>query len=129
MPTRWWRGDTLVCLLPLTAETHGFLDAALFARLPRGAHLINVGRGDHLVEADLQPALDAGQLSAATLDAFSQEPLSRDHPFWGDPRILVTPHIATRTDSLVIARQTLDNLALLRQGRRPANQVDLSRGY
>jgi len=121
--------DTLVCLLPLTAETHGFLDAALFAKLPRGAHLINVGRGDHLVEADLQPALDAGQLSAATLDAFSQEPLPQDHPFWGDPRILVTPHIATRTDSLVIARQTLDNLASLRQGRRPANQVDLARGY
>jgi glyoxylate/hydroxypyruvate reductase A len=121
--------DTLVCLLPLTAETHGFLDAALFAKLPRGAHLINVGRGDHLVEADLQPALDAGQLSAATLDAFSQEPLPPGHPFWGDPRILVTPHIATRTDSLVIARQTLDNLASVRQGRRPANQVDLARGY
>ena len=121
--------DTLVCLLPLTTETHGFLDAGLFAKLPRGAHLINVGRGDHLVEADLQPALDAGQLSAATLDAFSQEPLPSDHPFWGDPRILVTPHIATRTDSLVIARQTLDNLASVRQGRRPANQVDLARGY
>jgi glyoxylate/hydroxypyruvate reductase A len=121
--------ETLVCLLPLTGETHGFLNAALFAKLPRGAHLINVGRGDHLVEADLRPALDAGQLSAATLDAFSQEPLPPEHPFWGDSRILVTPHIATRTDSLVIARQTLDNLASVRQGRRAANQVDLARGY
>ncbi|MFT7116590.1 MAG: glyoxylate/hydroxypyruvate reductase A [Rhodoferax sp.] len=121
--------DTLVCLLPLTPQTQGFLNARLFDRLPRGAHLINVGRGDHLVEADLLPALASGQLSATTLDAFSQEPLPKNHPFWGHARILITPHIATRTDRLVIAQQTLANLALLQQGGRPANQVDLARGY
>jgi glyoxylate/hydroxypyruvate reductase A len=121
--------DTLLCLLPLTPLTRGFLNAALFAKLPRGAHLINVGRGDHLVEADLLPALEGGQLSAATLDAFSVEPLPTGHPFWGDPRILITPHIATRTDGLVIAQQTLANLASLRQGQRPSHQVDLERGY
>ena len=121
--------DTLVCLLPLTPQTRGFLNASLFARLPRGAHLINVGRGDHLVEADLLPALNGGQLSAATLDALSVEPLPAGHPFWGDPRILITPHIATRTDRLVIAQQTLANLASLLQGQRPPHQVDLERGY
>ena len=121
--------DTLVCMLPLTPQTRGFLNAALFARLPRGAHLINVGRGDHLVEADLQPALDSGQLAAATIDAFSQEPLPPGHRFWGDPRILVTPHIATRTDRQVIVQQTLANLAAVRRGERPVNQVDLARGY
>lgn len=121
--------DTLVCLLPLTPETHGFLNADLFSKLPHGAHLINVGRGDHLVEADLLRALERGQLSAATLDAFSQEPLPASHPFWKDPRILVTPHIATRTDRLVIAQQTLANLAALEQGIRPVNQVDIDRGY
>jgi len=121
--------DTLVCLLPLTPQTRSFLNVDLFAKLPRGAHLINVGRGDHLVEADLLPALDRGQLSAATLDALSQEPLPAGHPFWGDPRILITPHIATRTDRLVIAQQTLANLASLQRGQRPANQVDLERGY
>ncbi|MDQ0081569.1 glyoxylate/hydroxypyruvate reductase A [Variovorax boronicumulans] len=121
--------DTLVCLLPLTPQTQGFLDADLFARLPRGAHLVNVGRGAHLVEADLLRALDLGQLSAATLDAFTQEPLPAEHPFWGDPRILVTPHIATRTDTSVIARQTLHNLALVQRGERPHTAVDLDRGY
>ncbi len=121
--------DTLVCLLPLTPQTQGFLNAALFEQLPRGAHLINVGRGDHLVEADLLTALASGQLSAATLDAFSQEPLPASHPFWDEPRILITPHIATSTDPRVIAQQTLDNFASIEHGRRPPNQVDLARGY
>jgi len=121
--------DTLVCLLPLTDETRGFLCAGLFARLPRGAHVINVGRGAHLVEADLLAALDDGRLGAATLDAFAQEPLPPAHPFWRHPRIVVTPHVATRTDAATIARQTLDNLALLRRGIRPAAAVDAAQGY
>ena len=121
--------DALVCLLPLTAETHGFLDAGLFAQLPPGAHVINVGRGDHLVERDLLDALDSGRLSAATLDTFSIEPLPAGHPFWNHPRILVTPHVATRTDRTVIAHQTLANLAALERGERPQHQIDFDRGY
>jgi glyoxylate/hydroxypyruvate reductase A len=121
--------DTLICLLPLTPATCGFLGAGLFARLPRGAHLINVGRGEHLVESDLLAALDAGQLGAATLDAFIEEPLPPGHPFWAHPGILITPHIATRTDVAVIAQQTLANLASLNRGQRPETAVDLQRGY
>jgi glyoxylate/hydroxypyruvate reductase A len=121
--------DALVCLLPLTPQTRGFLNADCFAKLPRGAHLINVGRGDHLVEADLLAAIESGQLGAATLDALSQEPLPADHPFWREPRILVTPHIATRTDRAVIATQTLANLAAVHRGERPLQQVDMQRGY
>ena len=121
--------DTLVCLLPLTPETQGFLDARAFACLPKGAHVINVGRGAHLVEADLLAALASGQLAFATLDAFTQEPLPPEHPFWRDPRILVTPHVATRTDATVIARQTLQSLAALKRGERPLNTVDLDLGY
>ncbi|WP_454732789.1 MULTISPECIES: 2-hydroxyacid dehydrogenase [Cupriavidus] len=121
--------DTLVCLLPLTAQTQGFLNAAVFARLPRGAHVVNVGRGSHLVEADLLRALDDGTLGAATLDAFAQEPLPAGHPFWHHPRVVVTPHIAARTEAAAIARQTLDNLAQLRRGQRPAMAVDPQLGY
>lgn len=121
--------DTLVNLLPLTDATRGVLNAGLFAGLPRGAHLVNVGRGEHLVEADLLAALASGQLAAATLDAFATEPLPADHAFWRHPQITVTPHIATRTTAAEIARQTLANLAAVRAGQPCAALVDLSRGY
>lgn len=121
--------NALVCLLPLTPKTHGFLSERVFARLPPGAHLINVGRGDHLVEADLLAALASGQIGCATLDTFSGEPLPSAHPFWDEPRITLTPHIASRTDLEVIAHQTLDNLTQVRQGLRPPSSVDPRRGY
>lgn len=121
--------DTLVCLLPLTTETQGFLSADLFVQLPRGAHVINVGRGDHLVEGDLLDAIASGHIGGATLDAMSREPLAPDHPFWREKRVTITPHIASRTDLGVIARQTLDNLARVGQGQRPSASVDPERGY
>jgi len=121
--------DTLVCLLPLTDETRGFLNAALFAHLPRGSHLINVGRGAHLVEADLLAALASGQLAAATLDTTHVEPLPTNHAFWRDPRILVTPHIATRTSATAVARQTLANLNIVRAGQMPDTRTTRANGY
>ena len=89
--------DILICLLPLTEATQGILDARLFSQLPRGAGLINVGRGGHLVETDLLDALDTGQLSGAMIDVLESEPPAPDHPFWNHPRIVMTPHIASMT--------------------------------
>lgn len=121
--------QTIVCLLPLTPETRGFLGRRVFSLLPGGAHLISVGRGEHLVESDLLDALQSGQLARATLDVLPVEPLPAAHPFWDHPRITITPHIAALAGAGSVAYQALSNLLALREGREPENKVDRARGY
>ena len=121
--------NILVCLLPLTPTTTNILNAQLFAQLPRGAYVINVGRGSHLVEDDLLAALDCGQLSGACLDVFRQEPLPIDHPFWQRKEIIVTPHISSVTDPQAAARQIVVNYRRLQQNQPLLNIIDRARGY
>lgn len=102
--------DILICLLPLTQDTYGILNHDVFASLPYGASLINVGRGGHLSEKDLLHALESGHISAAILDVFENEPLDRNHPFWQHPKILITPHIAAITHTESAGLVLLENI-------------------
>ncbi|HLD73386.1 MAG TPA: glyoxylate/hydroxypyruvate reductase A [Bdellovibrionota bacterium] len=119
----------LVCLLPLTHDTKGILNSKLFKKLPKGAYLINVARGELLVEEDVLKALDLKLLSGACFDVFCKEPLPEEHPFWAHPRITITPHISSVTNPKTAAPQLLENYNRSLQNKPLLNLVDRKRGY
>ena len=92
------RAQVVVNLLPLTPDTRGLLNAAFFAALPRGAGVVNLARGAHVLDDDLLAALNSGQVGHAVLDVFHTEPLPPDHPYWQHPQVTVLPHAAAATD-------------------------------
>ncbi len=119
----------LICMLPLTPDTAGILNRETLSQLPRGAYLVNLARGGHLVEADLPPLLESGRIAGATLDVFQEEPLPPQHPFWKDPRIAITPHISALTIRSEAARQIAEKIVALQRGERVVGLVDRSKGY
>lgn len=123
------RTDIVVNLLPLTPATRGLLCARTFDALPRGASLVNLARGAHVVEADLLAALDSGHLRHAVLDVFATEPLPADHRCWLHPNVTVLPHAAAQTDARSAAAVAAANVRRVRSGEAAQNQVDRARGY
>lgn len=123
------QAEIVVNLLPLTPETRGLVDARLLAALPAGAALVNLGRGAHVVEADLLQALDRGHLRHAVLDVFQHEPLPAAHPFWHHPRVTVLPHAAALTDARSASAVVAANLRAWQAGRPVRHRVDRARGY
>ena len=119
----------LVCLLPLTPETRGILDARTLALLPRGSCVINVARGAHLVEPDLLAALESGRLAHAYLDVFETEPLPPEHPFWSHPGISLTPHVAALTEPRTALPVVIRNLRRAQRGEAPEGLVNHEAGY
>lgn len=121
--------NVLVCLLPLTGETEEILNLALFKQLNQPGFLINVGRGEHLVEEDLIYALDMNLLNHASLDVFQKEPLPESHPFWGRDQITITPHIASVTEPEEVSELILENYKRMLSSMTLINRVDRYKGY
>jgi glyoxylate/hydroxypyruvate reductase len=121
--------DIAVCLLPLTKETEGIFCARTFAMMSKGSMLVNVGRGRHVVAADLIAALDSGQLSYAALDALSPEPLPPDSPLWLHPKVTIMPHVARRPTVAQLVTEIAANLKSLASGGRLLQEIDRTLGY
>ncbi|MBC7157024.1 MAG: glyoxylate/hydroxypyruvate reductase A [Rhodobacteraceae bacterium] len=123
------RAEIVVLLLPHTSETENLLDARRLALLPRGAVIVNPGRGALIDDAALLDALDRGHIGHATLDVFRTEPLPPAHPFWAHPGVTVTPHIASETRPETSAPVIAENIRRGEAGEPFLHLVDRARGY
>lgn len=123
------RTEILVLLVPVTDETRGLMTAGQLARLPRGAFLINVGRGALLDDDAVLSALDSGQLAGAALDVFNPEPPPADHPYWSHPLVEITPHISSLSEVTSGARILAAQYRRVQAGEPMTDLVDRVRGY
>jgi glyoxylate/hydroxypyruvate reductase len=121
--------DIVVCLLPLTRETEGILCARTFAMMPKGAMVINIGRGGHVVDQDLIAALDSGQLSYAALDALKPEPLPPESPLWTHPKVTIMPHVARRPTVAQLVTEIGNNIRSIEAGGGLLQEIDKGKEY
>jgi len=121
--------DFLINLLPLTSKTKGILNRNTFQKLPKESFLINVGRGEHLIEEDLINALNASLLSGALLDVFVKEPLPKEHLFWKHSKIQITPHVASLTNVDTAIEQIIENYRRFLKKEKVLNRISLKKGY
>ncbi len=119
----------VVCMLPLTDATRGILNLANLSCLPAGAYVVNVARGEHMVEGDLLQLLNSGHLAGAVLDVFAPEPLAAESAMWRHPKVIVTPHISARTLMEETMLQIVGKIRALERGETVAGMVDRTRGY
>ena len=123
------RSEVLVCLLPRTVSTDNFLNRNTLKMLPRGARIINCGRGEAIDDDALLEAIHDGQVSGAVLDVFKTEPLPINHPYWGEPNVLVTPHCASKPDPKTASAVIIEKIKKLEQGLLVEGLVDRTRTY
>jgi len=121
--------DILVCLLPLTPQTHHLLNEKTLMLLPKGAKFINFARGGIVNQDDLQRLLKAEFIDHAVLDVFEQEPLQASSPLWEDPNITVLPHISATTDLESASRVVASNIHQFREEGQIPQRVDLINAY
>ncbi len=123
------QADILVLLMPLTPETENVINAKALAQMPRGAVIINPGRGPLIDDDALLSALDTGHIAHATLDVFRVEPLPPEHPYWSHPKVTVTPHIASETRPETAVNVIAENIARSEAGQPLLHLVDRTHGY
>ena len=119
----------LIILLPSTEDTFKIINTETLSYLPKNASIINAGRGSLIDEDALLRFLNNGHLSNATLDVFMEEPLPKNHPFWWNPRVTVTPHVAADTRVETSANVLAENIVKICRGELPIGLVNPKAGY
>jgi len=123
------QSDFLINLLPFTENTSNLLNKNTLGYLPQHAFLINVGRGESLVESDLIELIDSSNLSGALLDVFRKEPLPEEHPFWNHPKIQITPHVASLTNVNSATNLIIENYRRFQNNEELLHSVSIKKGY